>query len=1305
MTGSLESETEAQEFEKQFQWLEAAEIYEQVASRQAETASLAAETWLQVGNCYRLASRQTSDHETFQRLRGKAVTAFNTAAFLFERDGNTGSQALCTALAKYTNSWVAENHTEKTQLLDDCFLQGNQALAVFGASGDEEKYGITCNILQLCTFDRLKYASTRETKQTIAQEAMVCCDKTISTIQLSDKEALIHAYAIAALINWYTTNITEEVTQRRQLAQRSVRYAEKAIRLAKEVQNPYSTAMAQYAAAMTNLFFTENIEASLKYAQDMRQQGLIIKDNYIKGIASYLIAFASDWMIPKETDPDQRRARYDMIIQNAQEGIRYFQLVGHHLFIAETALYYVQSYSALARDIEVDLAEKRALMAKASDIGRMGLDHAIRSGTPDGLNSSLHALSKALQFQAQLEPEQDTKIALLEEALTHRREHLKTMESLFPTSDWVIGVSKYYAAQIQAQLYQLEINPTNKIELLNSAINDMADGVRRCNQWITIQAAPSQFAIVGSYEDVFGGLYNDQYALSNERASLTHAIQVFQSSGEKFRKVNMPSRAAEAYWKIARNHDLLGAYKEAAQSFEHAFAEYKAAIRRFEQFGDFFQNYATYMRAWSEIEIAKAAHANQDYLTAMNNYENAAKLLRQSRMWNHVASNFLAWSYLEHAEDFSRKDNSKRAIDAFQNAQSFFREAQKTLQGASHRITISDEKELAQRLIAASETRSGYCEGRIALEEAKILDGQGNHMASSSKYGVAADIFQTVSETAAEETRRELRPMIYLCQAWQKMMMAEARTSPIMYEEAAELFEQAKNYTLTQVTSLLAQGHSSFCRALEAGTEFEITRDMTLYATAKKYTAAAANFYMQAGFTSASEYAKATQRLFDAYVYIDNAKKEFNPQDEAKHYTMAEKVLQISAESFLKANHPEKIAQIQILLQNVREEKELALSLGEVLRAPTITSSTASFMTLTPHEETAAGLERFERANIQAKLILAEPEIKLGENFTLEIQILNVGKAAIRLTQIENLLPASLQVVENKTVYQITNGQMNLKGVLLEPLATQALQVVLKSDEYGSYDLQPTITCMDETGQRMIHELESLTLTVIEAVLPGRLTTGYKDLDKLTLGGIPENYAVILTAPSYNERDKLINMFLDAGVTQGQITFYLTVQVSNVKALTEQYQRLFHLFVCNPRSDMMIDDMPNVYKLKGVENLTEIDIAVTRALRRLDRTIQGPKRACIDIVSDVLLQHHAVATRRWLTGLIPDLRARGFTILAVMNPLMHPTEEVHAILGLFDGEITIFEKASDTGLEKFVQIRKMYNQRYVEQATSLKDLR
>jgi hypothetical protein len=60
------------------------------------------------------------------------------------------------------------------------------------------------------------------------------------------------------------------------------------------------------------------------------------------------------------------------------------------------------------------------------------------------------------------------------------------------------------------------------------------------------------------------------------------------------------------------------------------------------------------------------------------------------------------------------------------------------------------------------------------------------------------------------------------------------------------------------------------------------------------------------------------------------------------------------------------------------------------------------------------------------------------------------------------------------------------------------------------------------------------------------------------------------------------------------------------------------------------------------------------------------------------------------------LKAKGFTALAVMNPQMHPSEEVHAILGLFEGEINIYEKESEKGLKKFLKIRKMYNKRYLE---------
>ena len=107
---------------------------------------------------------------------------------------------------------------------------------------------------------------------------------------------------------------------------------------------------------------------------------------------------------------------------------------------------------------------------------------------------------------------------------------------------------------------------------------------------------------------------------------------------------------------------------------------------------------------------------------------------------------------------------------------------------------------------------------------------------------------------------------------------------------------------------------------------------------------------MKAGFQNASDYAKAIGLLFDAYVHMDNAKKENDPEKKAKLYAMAEKVLQTSAGSFIKAEHPEKTEQVQRLLEKVKEERELALSLSEVLHTPSIVSTTAAFTTPTPNQ-------------------------------------------------------------------------------------------------------------------------------------------------------------------------------------------------------------------------------------------------------------------------------------------------------------------------------------------------------------------
>jgi len=87
------------------------------------------------------------------------------------------------------------------------------------------------------------------------------------------------------------------------------------------------------------------------------------------------------------------------------------------------------------------------------------LDIALRSGSPDALGGIYHGLSKSRYFLSNLEPSQEDQIRLLEEALDYRKKHLETIERTSPSHMWVLGVSKHYAALIQAGLSRAAVEP------------------------------------------------------------------------------------------------------------------------------------------------------------------------------------------------------------------------------------------------------------------------------------------------------------------------------------------------------------------------------------------------------------------------------------------------------------------------------------------------------------------------------------------------------------------------------------------------------------------------------------------------------------------------------------------------------------------------------------------------------------------------------------------------------------------------------------------------------------------------------
>jgi KaiC/GvpD/RAD55 family RecA-like ATPase len=210
------------------------------------------------------------------------------------------------------------------------------------------------------------------------------------------------------------------------------------------------------------------------------------------------------------------------------------------------------------------------------------------------------------------------------------------------------------------------------------------------------------------------------------------------------------------------------------------------------------------------------------------------------------------------------------------------------------------------------------------------------------------------------------------------------------------------------------------------------------------------------------------------------------------------------------------------------------------------------------------------------------------------------------------------------------------------------------------------------------------------------VATGYEILDTLLCGGLPPNFAVILTSPSCDERDLIIKSFLETGAVNGEPTFYLTINPGLAGFLARDYSSSFYLFVCNTQGEAIVKSAHNIFILKGVENLTNISVALTSAIRKLDSSQKGARRICMSLVSDVLLQNGAVQARKWLTELLTQLKSVGFTTLAVIDPQIHPPEQLHAIIGLFEGEVSIREAETDQGLTRFLKVKRMSNQKYLK---------
>jgi tetratricopeptide (TPR) repeat protein/KaiC/GvpD/RAD55 family RecA-like ATPase len=427
-------------------------------------------------------------------------------------------------------------------------------------------------------------------------------------------------------------------------------------------------------------------------------------------------------------------------------------------------------------------------------------------------------------------------------------------------------------------------------------------------------------------------------------------------------------------------------------------------------------------------------------------------------------------------------------------------------------------------------------------------------------------------------------------------------------------------------------------------------------------------YYMEA--LDLSRKAKSTQQIFTSYfllgrLYLDRG-------EYVKSREQFEKAIEVC----------EKTGAKYYLMHYVYANGAVPtyIELGETEKAHNLLDEVLKFAVETNDKELIAYSDALTAMLFRAQRKWKE-SIELFEKSLEELEALNARRWNVYLL-------AKMILLEHARVYleRDEEGDREKAHILLN----QALEIFQKMGAKKDIEKVEAKLLYIETGK------------VASVPKPAELVaTGYASLDKLLCGGLRSGSSLMLTSPSCNEGDSVIKSFLKTGAEKGEVTFYATTNPGSAKTLAEDFQSNFHLFICNPQADTIVKSTPNVVKLKGVENLTDISMALTSAIRKLDPSLKGPRRICIGLVSDVLLQHHAVQTRRWLTGLIPELQSGGFTTLAVMDPEIHPPEEVRAISGLFEGEISLYEKETEKGSEKFLKIKKMSNQKYLANEIAL----
>lgn len=214
-----------------------------------------------------------------------------------------------------------------------------------------------------------------------------------------------------------------------------------------------------------------------------------------------------------------------------------------------------------------------------------------------------------------------------------------------------------------------------------------------------------------------------------------------------------------------------------------------------------------------------------------------------------------------------------------------------------------------------------------------------------------------------------------------------------------------------------------------------------------------------------------------------------------------------------------------------------------------------------------------------------------------------------------------------------------------------------------------------------------------------RIPFGVKLVDDTLYGGLQKNSVVLITSPALEEKTILINRFIESGLDDSEIVVNVSDGTKQNPELTKNNK--YFQIICNNQTSEQSNS--NSIILKDAERLTEVSMSLTTTLNNVAKMDPSTnhKRLVLDIVSDVLLTNKSVNTRKWLRETISKFKSKNYTVLAILNPLMHPAEETQALFDLFEGKIEISER-EENGEDKITfKVKRLDGVKYSSRAIEL----